>query len=92
MPNVGCFELRLAAPAIAKSLLSGCATVGFEPGVATVCPPVVAYSREFQARAAEELDLLPEGSAIPKMLSVYAVMCEQAQVCYRVNLARVSKT
>ena len=39
------------------------------------------YSREFQARAADELDLLPEGSAIAEMLSDYAVMREQAQVC-----------
>jgi hypothetical protein len=45
------------------------------------CPPVVAYSREFQARAAEELDLLPEGSAIAEMMSDYAVMQEQARVC-----------
>ncbi len=33
------------------------------------CPTVVAYSREFQARAAEELALLPEGSAVAEMLS-----------------------
>lgn len=43
----------------------------------TVCPPVVEYSRAFQSRVAEELDLLPEGSAIAEMLSDYAVMREQ---------------
>jgi len=42
---------------------------------------VVEYSREFQARAAEELALLPEESAIAEMLSDYAVMREQAQGC-----------
>jgi len=42
---------------------------------------VVQYSREFQARAAEELALLPEGSTIVQMLSDYAVMREQAGVC-----------
>jgi hypothetical protein len=45
------------------------------------CPPVVAYSREFQARAAEELALLPEGSAIEEMMADYVVMREQARAC-----------
>jgi len=61
--------------------LTGCATVASDPRVATVCPPVVEYSRDFQARAADELDLLPEGSAIAEMLSDYAVMREQARLC-----------
>ena len=52
-----------------------------EPRIATVCPPVVEYSREFQARAAEELALLPEGSAVAEMMSDYAVMREQARAC-----------
>ena len=46
-----------------------------------MCPPVFEYSREFQARAAEELALLPEGSTIAEMLSDYAVMREQARAC-----------
>ncbi len=62
-------------------MLSGCATVGSEPRIATVCPPVVEYTREFQARAAEELVLLPERSAIAEMLGDYAVMREQARAC-----------
>jgi hypothetical protein len=62
-------------------LLSGCATGGSEPRVVTVCPPVVEYSREFQARAAEELDLLPGGSAIAEMLADYSVMRDQAKAC-----------
>ena len=72
MSNAGCWRRRLAALAIATSLLSGCATDGSDTGMATVCPPVVEYSREFQARAAEELELLPEGSAIAEMLADYA--------------------
>jgi hypothetical protein len=40
---------------------------------------VVQYSREAQARAAEELARLPEGSAIEEMLGDYAVMREQAR-------------
>jgi hypothetical protein len=42
---------------------------------------VVDYGREFQARAAEELALLPQGSALAEMLSDYVVMREQARVC-----------
>ena len=55
MSNARCSRRRLVVLGLATSLLSGCATVGSEPGIATVCPPVVEYSREFQARAAEEL-------------------------------------
>ncbi|WP_300581146.1 hypothetical protein [Marivita sp.] len=32
-----------------------CATASFEANGVAVCPPVVEYSREFQARATEEL-------------------------------------
>lgn len=76
-----CSTRRLAVLAIATSLLSGCATGGSEPRIVTVCPPVVEYSREFQARAVEELDVLPEGAAIAEMLSDYAVIREQARAC-----------
>ena len=79
--NARCSMRRLAVLAIAASLLTGCATVASDSRIPTVCPPVVAYTREFQARAADELDLLPEGSAIAEMLSDYAVMRGQAQVC-----------
>lgn len=78
-----CWRLRLAALAIATSLLSGCATVRSEDGRLATCPPVVKYGREFQARAAKELALLPQGSAVAEMLSDYAVMREQARACPR---------
>lgn len=81
MSNAGCWKRRLAALAIATSLLSGCATVGSDRFVRGTCPPVVEYSREVQARAAEELALLPEGAAIGEMLSDYGVMRDQARAC-----------
>lgn len=81
MSNARCWRLRRAALAIATSLLSGCATAGSEADIVTACPPVVEYRREFQARAADELALLPEGSAIAEMLADYAVMRDQARVC-----------
>ena len=77
----GCWRRLLAVLVIATSLLTGCATAGFEPGGVAACPPVVEYSREFQARAAEELAVLPEGSAIVEMLSDYDVMRGQAREC-----------
>ena len=55
--------------------------VGSEPQVVTGCPPVVEYSREFQARAATEVATLPERTGVAEMLSDYAVMREQARAC-----------
>ena len=81
--NARCSMLRLAVLAIVTSLLSGCVTVGSEPRVVAVCPPLVDYSREFQARAAEELALLPERSAIAEMLADYSVMRDQSRTCRR---------
>ncbi|MET4808240.1 hypothetical protein [Limibacillus sp. MBR-115] len=73
--------MPLAALGIATISLTGCATVASDPRVATVCPPVVEYSRDFQARATDEPDLLPEGSAITEMLADYSVMRDQARSC-----------
>lgn len=63
------------------SLLSGCTTGGSDTGGHSVCPPVVDYSREFQARAAEELAMLPEGAVVVEMLADYAVLRDQARAC-----------
>ena len=81
MSNARCWKRQVAALAIATSLLTGCATVGFDGGEFGACPPVVEYSRKFQAQAVEELALLPEGSAVAEMLADYAVMREQARAC-----------
>jgi hypothetical protein len=43
----------------------------------------VEYTRELQARAADELDLLPEGSATAEMLADYSVMRDQARMYCR---------
>jgi hypothetical protein len=44
---------------------------------------VVEYSREFLARAACELDSLPAGSVIERMLADYQLLRDQARVCGR---------
>ena len=71
---------RLAGLVIATSLLAGCATARSN---GAACLPVASYSREFLARAADELERLPSGSAIEQMLADYQVMREQARVCRR---------
>ena len=76
----GCWRPRLAGLVIVTSWLAACATAGSEPPI-VVCPPVVEYSAEFQARTADELELLPAESAIAETLSDYAVMREQARAC-----------
>jgi hypothetical protein len=45
------------------------------------CPPVVDYSVADQARAAIEIEALPEGTVVLGMLSDYAVLREQVQAC-----------
>jgi hypothetical protein len=79
--NVGCWRRSLAVLVIATSWLTGCATVGFETSGAAACPPVVAYSLEFQAQVAAELALLPDDSAVVGMLNDYTVMRDQVRVC-----------
>jgi hypothetical protein len=46
-----------------------------------VCPPVVGYAAELQARASAEVDALPAGSAVAGLLSDYAVMRDQVRAC-----------
>lgn len=79
--NDGCSRRRRVALVLATIWLSGCATVSSDGSGPGACPPVVEYSREFQAWAAEELALLPEGSAVAEMLADYAVMRDQARAC-----------
>lgn len=81
MSNARCWRRRLAVLVIATIWLSGCATGGSDSRIASVCPPVVEYSRVHQVRAAEELAMLPEKSVIAEMLADYAVMREQARRC-----------
>ena len=59
--------------------LTGCAMVGSD--ARTPCPPVVDYTAEHQARAADEVEALPEGAVIVRMLGDYAVLRDQARAC-----------
>ena len=78
MPHASaCRKLRRAVPAIAASLPAARATAPSEP----VCPPVAEYDAKFQARAADELELLPPSSVIERMLADYHVMRQPAKGC-----------
>jgi len=77
----GCWRRRLAVLVIGAILLTGCATVSSDGTGPGACPQVVGYSSDFQARVAEELALLPGGSAIVEMLTDYAVLRGQALAC-----------
>lgn len=78
--NVEFWKPRLVVLIIVTSLLSVCATVS-STSVIGVCPPVVEYDAEFQARTAEEMQALPKDSEVVKVLSDYAIMREQARGC-----------
>ena len=79
--NAECWRLPRAVLVLATTWLTGCATVGSDGSGTVACPPVVEYGRQFQVRAAEEVALLPEGSAVAEMLSDYGVMRDQARAC-----------
>ena len=59
--------------------LTGCATGGSE--TRAPCPPVVDYTAADQAQAADEVETLPEGAVIVRMLGDYAVLRDQARAC-----------
>ena len=59
--------------------LTGCAMAGSD-GQGT-CPPVVDYTAAEQVGAAREVEALPEGAMLVRMLSDYAVLRDQARAC-----------
>ena len=64
---------------IAMLSLIGCATAGSE--AQAPCPPVVDYTAADQARAASEVEVLPENATVVRMLSDYAVLRDQSRAC-----------
>ena len=58
--------------------LSACATAGSD---SAPCPPVVEYRAAEQTRAAAEVEAIPEGAVLVRMMSDYAVLRDQARAC-----------
>ena len=76
--NARCSMPPAAALMIAMLSLSACATAGSD---SAPCPPVVEYSPADQARAATEVDAMPENAVVVRMMSDYAVLRDQARAC-----------
>lgn len=68
--------LRLILVLTGLAFLSACATV-----VSDTCPTLFDYSRAEQARAADELDALPESSALAKLVGDYGVVRNEIRAC-----------
>ena len=68
--------LRLTLVLTGLVSLSACATV-----VSDTCPTLFDYSEEVQARAADELDALPEGSALAVLVGDYGVVRAETRAC-----------
>jgi len=64
---------------IAMLWLTGCAMAGSD--TRAPYPSVVDYTAADQARAADEVEALPDGTVVVRMLSDYAVLRDQARVC-----------
>ena len=77
--NAKCWTPPAAAPLIAMLWFSACGMGGFE--ALAPCAPMVEYSAADQARAADEVEALPEGAVIVRMLSDYAVLRDQERAC-----------
>jgi hypothetical protein len=59
--------------------LSACAMAGSE--ARAPCLPIVDYTMADKARAAGEVEALPKGAIIVRMLGDYAVLRDQARAC-----------
>lgn len=80
MPSTArCLTPPPAAPLIAMLWFSGCEMGGSE--IRAPCPPVVHYTDTDQARAADEVEALPEGTVVVRMLSDHAVLRDQVRAC-----------
>ena len=79
MQRTACSKPALPLLVIAALSLTAWATAPSRPVV--VCPPVALYDRAFQARLADEIQLLPPGAALEQAMLDYARLRDQARVC-----------
>lgn len=59
-------------------LMAGCALVN---PVSDACPTLYSYPQEVQDQAANELQALPEGSALSVMIGHYGVVRNEIRAC-----------
>lgn len=79
MRRTGCSKRALPLLVIVTLSLTACATAPSRPSV--VCPPVVAYDHDFQARLADDIQRLPPGAALERAMLDYARLRDQARAC-----------
>lgn len=60
-------------------LLTGCGGEISNPA----CPPLVTYSAEEQARAADSLEALPPGAVLRRMFEDYGTMRHMVRACQK---------
>jgi len=78
MRKAACSKGMLPLLVIATLSLT-CATAPFRSSV--VCPLVATYDRAFQARLADEIQLLPPDAALERVMLDYARLRDQARAC-----------
>lgn len=61
---------------VALVILAGCGTT-----VEVKCPAIRAYSLEFQRAAADQLETLPEGSPVVRMVRDYRELRKAIRAC-----------
>jgi hypothetical protein len=62
-------------PVLAVSLLTACA--GANSNSATTCPPIKEYSREFQRKLADEIEVAAANAAFPVAVQDYGLLRTQ---------------
>lgn len=70
---------KLTGLALLLTFLSSCAPVPTD----VVCPSLPVYSPETQAKAADELDAMPEDSVIPVFIVDYGKMRAGVRECIK---------
>lgn len=73
------FAPRWTLLTLALSLLTACGTVSSNP--ACVCPPIKGYSREFQKKLADEIEVAPQLAVFPSALQDYTMLRDQLMSC-----------
>lgn len=83
MRGSGCLMRRAIVLVGVMISLGACATASSEHGVA--CVPVPEYRQELLDRAADEVERLPEGSAVVDLLEDCAVTRNQSRSCGQIG-------
>jgi hypothetical protein len=71
-------KLLPTLPVVALLFLPGCAATVSDGGQ---CPSLVAYDKAFNNQLADELDGMPEGSVIPRVVEDYIALRDMVRKC-----------